>query len=56
MNREEEINIECFDEESLKKDDLIGTAIVFLDGIKKKRKSSEQVKLLFKGKEAGIVL
>lgn len=43
-------------DEDMTKNDLVGETTYFLDEIKMKGKFAEQVKIAYKGKEAGIVL
>lgn len=48
------MHIEVYDED-MTKNDLVGETMYFLDEIKTKGKFNEQVKIAYKGKEAGIV-
>ena len=53
--KDEEIKIYVYDQENIKADDLIGETSYFLDDVKKRGKFTEQSKLAFNGKEAGIL-
>ena len=55
LEKEDEIKIEVMDKGMIM-DDLVGESSYFLDEVKVKKRVSEQVKIAYKGKEAGVVL
>jgi hypothetical protein len=48
------LKLEVYDED-MTKNDLVGDTIFFIDEIKSKGKITESLKIVYKGKEAGIV-
>lgn len=42
-------------DEDMTTNDLVGDTIIFLDEIKQKGKVTNEVKIAYKGKEAGVV-
>ena len=54
QGNEEDLKLEVYDED-MTKNDLVGDTVFFIDEIKTKGKLTEAVKIVYKGKEAGIV-
>ena len=54
QGNEEDLKLEVYDED-MTKNDLVGDTVFFIDEIKSKGKLTEALKIVYKGKEAGIV-
>ena len=55
ITNEPEFKLTVYDEETIKKHDLVGEAVFFLQGVTRGEIKQKAIEILFKGKMAGTV-